>query len=106
MERNPTLQQRIDTMLKRDVLAGVIFAAVMWVTILFVLVVTVRVVDSASVTWVLVASAAVLGLFNTASLMSMISRYKQERQHVYGEDIAHLDAQRSIQQARAGGSGR
>lgn len=89
-------------MLKRDILAGVIFAAVMWVTIIFVLVVTVRVVDDAAVAWVLIGSAVVLGLFNTASLMSMISRYKHERHHVYGEDIAHLDASRSLQQARAG----
>lgn len=95
---NPTVQQRIDTMLKRDIWAGVIFAAVMWVTILFVLVVTVRVVDDGTVATVLVGSAIVLGLFNTASLMSMISRYRHERHHVYGEDIAHLDAQRSLQQ--------
>jgi Fe2+ transport system protein B len=99
---NSSLQQRIDTMLKRDILAGVIFAAVMWVTIIFVLVVTVRVVDDAAVAWVLIGSAVVLGLFNTASLMSMISRYKHERHHVYGEDIAQLDANRSLQQARAG----
>jgi hypothetical protein len=92
------LQQRIDTMLKRDILAGVIFAAVMWAALVFVLVVTVRVVDDGTVAVVLAGSAIVLGLFNTASLMSMISRYRQERLHVYGEDIAHLDAQRSPQQ--------
>lgn len=89
-------------MLKRDMWAGVIFAAVMWVTILFVLLVTVRVVDDAAVIAVLIGSAIVLGLFNTASLMSMISRYRHERHHVYGEDIAHLDAQRSLQQRRTG----
>jgi hypothetical protein len=93
-------------MLKRDILAGVIFAAVMWVTIIFVLVVTVRVVDDAAVVWVLIGSALVLGLFNTLSLTSMISRYKHERQHVYGEDIAQLDANRSLQQARTGASKR
>jgi membrane protein YdbS with pleckstrin-like domain len=93
-------------MLKRDILAGVIFAAVMWVTIIFVLVVTVRVVDDAAVAWVLTGAAVVLGLFNTLSLMSMISRYRHERHHVYGEDIAHLDASRSLQRAGAGASKR
>lgn len=106
MSPNPTLQERIDKMLKRDILAGVIFAAVMWVTIIFVLVVTVRVVDDSTVGWVLAASAIVLGTFNTASLLSMISRYKQERQHVYGEDIAHLDAQRALQNTKTGASDR
>ncbi len=103
---NPPLQQRIDKMLKRDIWAGVIFAAVMWVTILFVLLVTVRIIDDGTVAAVLIGSAIVLGLFNTASLMSMISRYRHERHHVYGEDIAHLDAQRSLQQrpARTGAS--
>jgi hypothetical protein len=103
---NSSLQQRIDTMLRRDILAGVIFAAVMWVTLVFVLVVTLRVVDDAAVTSVLIGSALILGLFNTVSLMSMIGRYKHERHHVYGEDIAHLDASRSLERARAGASKR
>jgi len=101
-----TLEQRIDRMLRRDIRVGVTFAIVMWVTLIFVLVVTLRVVDDSTVAVVMAAAAIVLGLFNTASLMSMISRYRHERQHVYGEDIAHLDAQRALRRSAPEASAR
>ena len=101
---DPTLQQRIDTMLKRDIGIGVAFAGAMWLTLLFVFAVTARVVDDTAVVLVLGASAVVLGLFNTLSLLSLISRYRDERQHVYGEDIAHLDALRTAQRQRSSGA--
>jgi hypothetical protein len=100
-----TLQQRIDTMLKRDITAGVIFAAAMWLTLLFVFITTARIVDDGAVVVALGAAAAVLGLFNTLSVMSLISRYRVERHHVYGEDILHLDAIRAAQQSKSTGSG-
>jgi hypothetical protein len=99
------LQQRIDAMLRRDIAVGVAFASAMWLTILFIFIMTARVVDDATVVVVLGASGAVLGIFNTLSLTSMISRYRQERHHVYGEDIAHLDAMRAAQQLSRTGVG-
>ena len=104
---NSTLQERIDTMLKRDVAVGISFAAAMWLTLLFVFVVTARVVEDRGVVLVLLGSALVLGVFNTLSLLSLVSRYRNERQHVYGEDIAHLDAIKAAQQSdRAGAASR
>lgn len=100
-----TLQARIDKMLKRDIAVGTAFAVSMWLTLLFVFVVTARVVDDPLVVAALASSAAVLGLFNTLSLMSMISRYRHEREHVYGEDIAHLDAIRVAKQPGSTGVG-
>lgn len=103
---DPQLQQRIDAMLRRDIIAGVMFAAVMWLSLLFVFLVTARAVDDGLVVAVLAGSAVVLGVFNTLSLMSMISRYRHERHHVYGEDIAHLDAVKAAQAARRAGVAR
>jgi hypothetical protein len=100
-----TLQQRIDTMLKRDIAAGVIFAAAMWLTLLFVFITTARVVDDGAVVLALGASAAVLGIFNTLSVMSLVSRYRVERHHVYGEDILHLDAIRAVRRPQSTGGG-
>lgn len=100
-----TLQQRIDSMLKRDIAVGVIFAGAMWLTLLFVFIVTARIVDDPVVVFVLGGAAVVLGLFNTLSLLSMVSRYRQERHHVYGEDIANLDAAKAAQQSKSTGSG-
>lgn len=95
-----TLQRRIDTMLKRDIAVGVTFAGAMWLTLCFVFITTALVIDDTTVVVVLGLSAVVLGLFNTLSLLSMISRYRQERHHVYGEDIAHLDAISAAQQLK------
>lgn len=103
----PLMQQRIDSMLKRDIAVGVFFASAMWLTLLFVFVVTARIVEDRAVMLVMLAAALVLGIFNTLSLLSMISTYRNERQHVYGEDIAHLDALKANQErARRAGAAR
>ena len=86
------MQARIDSMLKRDIAVGVFFASAMWLTLLFVYLVTARIVEDRVVTLVMLAAALALGVLNTLSLMSLINRYRNERQHVYGEDIAQLDA--------------
>jgi hypothetical protein len=92
------MQARIDSMLKRDIAVGVFFASAMWLTLLFVYLVTARIVEDRMVSLVMLASALGLGVLNTLSLMSLISRYRNERQHVYGEDIAHLDAIKANQE--------
>lgn len=103
----PLMQQRIDSMLKRDIAVGVFFASAMWLTLLFVFVVTARIVEDRAVMVVMLAAALVLGVFNTLSLLSLISRYRNERQHVYGEDITHLDAMKANQErARREGAAR
>jgi hypothetical protein len=101
------MQERIDSMLKRDIAVGVFFASAMWLTLLFVFLVTARIVEDQAVVLVMLAAALVLGVFNTLSLLSLISAYRNERQHVYGEDIAHLDAMKAIQErARQEGAAR
>ena len=94
---DPMMQARIDSMLKRDIAVGVFFASAMWLTLLFVGLVTARIVEDGVVTLVMLAAALALGVLNTLSLMSLISRYRNERQHVYGEDITHLDAMKANQ---------
>jgi hypothetical protein len=88
-------------MLRRDIVVGVAFAALMWLTLLFTFVITSTVVDDPAVTMVMGVAGAVLGVFNTLALLSMIRRYRAERVHVYGEDIHHLDAARSSRKAHA-----
>jgi len=95
---NSTMQARIDSMLKRDIAVGVFFASAMWLTLLFVYFVTARIVEDRLVSLVMLAAALALGILNTLSLMSLISRYRNERQHVYGEDIVHLDAIKANQE--------
>lgn len=88
-------------MLRRDIIVGVVFAGLMWLALVFTFVTAASVVDDPVVTVVVGIAGGVLGLFNTAALLSLIRRYRVERVHVYGEDIHHLDAARSARKARA-----
>lgn len=99
---DPGLEPRIQTMFRRDVLVAAILAVVMWVTLIFTLYATIRVIDVALVKTALAVACVILGTFNTLGLLSMARRYKIEREHVYGEDIHHLDANRRARQARRG----
>jgi hypothetical protein len=97
---DPELDSRISSMFRQDVLVAVALAAAMWATLIFTFYTTASVVDDAMVTLALAVSFIFLGAFNTMGLLSMRRRYKIEREHVYGEDIHHLDANRKARQAR------
>lgn len=99
---NSALEARINAMLRRDIIIGIAFATLMWLAVLFTLFSALRVIDDAGVKVVLTLAAIVLGTFNTLSLLSLIRRYRVEREHVYGEDIHYLDAARAARRARSG----
>lgn len=86
------LQSRIDAMYARDRMWAYLFVAALWVVVLFVLLsVHVHIKDPTIevVCWI---AAALLLLFNTASITAMVRHYGQDKEHVYGIDIKHLDA--------------
>lgn len=87
-------------MLRRDIMVGVSFAAVMWLALVFTFVTAAGVIDDRAVTMVVAVAGGLLGVFNTLALLSMIRRYRAERVHVYGEDIHHLDVARRARAAR------
>lgn len=91
-------------MLRRDILIGVVFAAMMWLALIFVFVLAAGVVDDSAVTAVLAVACSLLGLFNTMALLSLIRRYRAERHRIYGEDIHHLDAARALRRPATAGS--
>lgn len=95
-------EARINAMLRRDILVGIVFATLMWLAVLFTLFCALRVIDDTTIKIVLTVAALVLGIFNTLSLLSLIRRYRMEREHVYGEDIHYLDAARAARRARSG----
>jgi hypothetical protein len=97
---DPGLESRIQSMFKRDILVAVALAAAMWVSLIFTFSATFSVIDDAMVKLALAVSFTILGAFNTMGLLSMIRRYKIEREHVYGEDIHQLDANLKARQAR------
>ena len=98
---HPTLKARVDRMLRRDVAVGIAMTTAMWIVLAFVFITTSRVVPDRTVVLVLGISAAVLGLFNTASVAALIRCYAVRREHIYLEDISALDSQRATRRARS-----
>jgi hypothetical protein len=88
------LQSRIDAMYKRDKYWAWAFVVVLWITVLFVLIAVQTYISDGSITLVCWIAAAALLLFNTTSIWAMVRHYGQDRTHIYGLDIKHLDAGR------------
>jgi hypothetical protein len=88
------LQSRIDAMYNRDKYWALAFVAVLWVTVLFVLLAVQSYIADSSITTVCWIAAALLLLFNTTSIIAMVRHYGHDKTHIYGTDIKHLDAGR------------
>lgn len=90
-----TMQKRINGMFARDRLMACIALLLLWVTLGYVYIAVtasatdpaVRIALSIGVTGVLV--------FNTASILAMVRHYKDDKNHIYGLDIRHLDENRA-----------
>jgi hypothetical protein len=80
-------------MYERDSAAAVLLIAVLWATVLFVML-AIRPFMPQAVEIVCWISAGILLLFNTASIVAMIRHYAADKDHIYGVDIHHLDAGR------------
>jgi hypothetical protein len=87
------LRARIDRMYERDTAAAILLIAVLWATVLFVMM-AIRSLMPPSVEIVCWIAAGVLLLFNTASIVAMVRHYAADKDHIYGIDIHHLDAGR------------
>jgi hypothetical protein len=89
----PQLRDRIDGMYKRDCWGASALVVVLWLTVIFVML-AVRGLMPPSVEIVCWISAAILLLFNTAAIVAMVRHYADDKDHIYGIDIHHLDAGR------------
>ena len=88
------LQSRIDGMFARDRLWAAGFVVVLWLVVFFVLLAVRSYMPNPNIEIVCWIAAAVLVLFNTASITAMIRHYADDKQHIYSVDIRHLDAGR------------
>lgn len=89
------LQRRIDGMFRLDCIWAWAFVVVLWCVVGFVFFSITSIVDDSTIRTVLMVAAALLLLFNTASIGAMVRHYKQDKQNIYERDIRHLDAYRA-----------
>ena len=88
------LEARIDRMHKRDRLGALAFVLALWVTVLFALVSVWPLVTVPMLRVILLISAGLVLIFNTASIWAMLSHYADDRDFIYGLDLKHLDEMR------------
>ena len=91
------LNQRIESLYQSDVRGSVILVALLWATILFVLIMTWPYIPDGGIKVVVVIAAAAVLIFNTAAIAAMISHYRSDKAFIYGLDIKHADAFRNRQ---------
>jgi hypothetical protein len=89
-----SMRTRIDAMLSRDRAMAWIFVVLLWITIGFVYFATDQFITDGTLRVVLTIGALLILIFNTASMLAMIKHYKEDRDHIYGLDIKHLDENR------------
>jgi hypothetical protein len=92
LSHSKTMQDRIEKMFAGDKLAAGILVVALWLTVFFVMLAVRGFMPSVQVELVCWAGAAMLLLFNTASIVAMIKHYGQDKAHIYAVDIRHLDA--------------
>jgi hypothetical protein len=86
------LKSRIDAMYSKDRMWAYAFVAALWVVVLFVLLAVHSHIPDSGIEVVCWIAAALLLLFNTASIVAMVRHYGHDKEHIYAIDIKHLDA--------------
>lgn len=97
------LDQRIETMYRRDKVWAWTIVLVLWVATLAVLILSWPFIPDGGVRFVAAFGAGAVLLFNTASIAAMLSHYAEDKEFIYGLDIKGLDAMRA-RKARGGKS--
>ena len=85
------LNQRIDSMYRSDVRGAWAFVAVLWITVVFVLLMSWPHIPDGNVRMVSLIAAALVLIFNTASIAAMVKNYAADKEFIYGLDIKMLD---------------
>ena len=85
------LNTRIEAMYRSDVRGAWLMIAGLWITVLFVLIMSWPYIPDSGVRTVVVMAAAAVLIFNTASISAMVKNYAEDKHFIYGLDIKHLD---------------
>ena len=89
------LNQRIEAMYQGDRRGACLFVLALWVTIIFVLVMSWPYIPDTGVRAVVLIAAVVLLIFNTASVGAMLRHYAEDKKFIYSLDIKHPDEMRT-----------
>ena len=95
LTHGPDLDDRIESMHRRDVTVAWAFVVGLWVAMIFVAAATWALAPLAQARTLLMIAGAIVLLFNTAAIMAMLRHYREDRDFMYGLDIKFLDEARA-----------
>ncbi len=85
---------RIDSMYANDRRWALTLVAILWIVTLFTLYMIWPLIPDGNVRIVASVAAALVLIFNTASISAMVKHYAEDKDFIYGLDIKNLDAMR------------
>lgn len=88
------LNERIQSMHRRDVRVAWAFVIGLWFAIIFVALATWNLAPSGTARTILLIGGAIVLLFNTGAILAMLRHYREDRDFMYGLDIKFLDEAR------------
>lgn len=90
-----SIDSRMAALARRDRILAITFTVLMWVVLVFVFFAATSVAPTPAITVVLAVATLLLGVFNTASLLALLTRYAAHRDLIYRPDVMHLDQLRA-----------
>jgi len=94
------LNQRIETVYKRDVIIAWAFVIGLWFAVIFVAIATWKLAPEGPWHIILLIGGVAVLLFNTASIGALVKHYKEDKHFIYTLDLKYLDEMRN---RKAGG---
>lgn len=95
------INDRINAMYNKDRLFATLILVALWIAIAFVYMQISKEITDNNIQITITIGAALLLLFNTASIVAMLRHYAQDKDFIYKIDIRHLDEARA---RKAGGN--
>lgn len=96
------IRKRINQMFSRDRRMAQIALVLLWVTLGYVYFAVTSQTSDLFVRIALTIGAGAVLVFNSASILAMIRHYQEDKDHIYGLDIRHLDENRAAKAALSG----
>lgn len=93
--QDPQLERRMRRMFGRDRAMALGMLAGLWLALVYIYFAVPHGFLSSSVGLVLTVSGVLVLAFNSASVFAMLRHYDEDRDHIYGLDIHHLDLHRA-----------
>jgi len=91
---DPEMQQRAEAMYSRDRWSALLILAVLWASLIYTYIKVPHGFFSTSIGVVLIIAGVLLLIFNTSSVLAMLAHYREDRDHIYGQDLRNLDLNR------------